>query len=360
VGTARARPGRLAYGTFDAVTLPSGGVDQFPVIIAQGDEPGPVFWLTANIHGPEYTGIIVIHDLLTPELVAQLHGTIIAIPTLNPAGLRTGQRTPYYQTQQDPNRLFPPPTTLTRTPLVPHHPMESAYARLFERMLNTADFLIDLHNFSIGSLPFAFRDPVFYKDGRDKPGAIRLQQQTGQMLEAFGYPVINEYVTHEYLKRGLHRSVSGAALNHARIPAFTVELGGYMTVDRGVVASTCAALRNVLRWAGLLNTPIEPTRPEKTAIPDYPVRRILHPYAPDAGIVHFLVKPGDLILIGQAVARLTDIHGRPIGKHNGLILSEHDGVVLGLTVGATCYQHDPLLSLAVRDESELVLPYPGG
>jgi predicted deacylase len=107
IGSARAQPGKIVYGALDAVVLPSGGVDQFPIILAQGNEAGPVLWLTASIHGAEYTGINVIHRLLTPDLVANLHGAIVAIPTLNPAGLRTGQRSPYYLPGQDPNRLFP-------------------------------------------------------------------------------------------------------------------------------------------------------------------------------------------------------------------------------------------------------------
>src|SRR5258708_39220060 len=107
IGTAHAQPGHISYGVLDAVELPSGGNDQFAVIIAQGDPAGPVFWITASIHGAEYTGIAVIHQLLTPDLVKHLHGTIIAIPTLNPAGLRTGQRSAYYMGGQDPNRMFP-------------------------------------------------------------------------------------------------------------------------------------------------------------------------------------------------------------------------------------------------------------
>ncbi len=106
IGTARAQPGKIVYGALEAVELPSGGADQFPVIIAQGAEPGPVLWLTAAIHGAEYTGIAVIHRLLTPELVAQMRGTIVAIPTLNPAGLRTAQRSPYYLNGQDPIGCF--------------------------------------------------------------------------------------------------------------------------------------------------------------------------------------------------------------------------------------------------------------
>ena len=109
IGTAHSKPGAYAYGTLDALALPTGGIEAFPIIIAQGREPGPTLWLTASIHGDEYAGIRTIHELLAPELPERLHGAIIAIPALNPAGLRTGERTAYYHRKQDPNRLFPAP-----------------------------------------------------------------------------------------------------------------------------------------------------------------------------------------------------------------------------------------------------------
>ncbi len=357
IGTAQALPGQLAYGEFEGVPLPTGGSDNFPVIIAQGYESGPVLWLTAAIHGSEYTGIAVIHRLLTPKLVESIRGTVVAIPTLNPAGLRIATRTPYYLSNQDPNRLFPYPGGRPIAPAdPPPAPLELAYRRLYDAISSTATMLIDLHNFALGSLPFALRDPIFYRDSRERTAAIQLQEQVGQMLDAFGHTVINEFVFGDYLKKGLHRSASGAALNNARIPAFTVELGGHSTIDPGIVAGGTAGIRNVMRWAGMLDGAPEPINHVQMFSPGYPIRRLMHPFASEAGIVEYLVKAGDLIQAGATVARLTDIYGRPIGKNEGRIVSEYDGVVLGLSVGAVCYQHDPLLTLAIRDNSEMVLP----
>ncbi len=47
IGTATGQPGQITYGSLEAVALPSGGSDQFPVIIAQGRDDGPVLWLKA-------------------------------------------------------------------------------------------------------------------------------------------------------------------------------------------------------------------------------------------------------------------------------------------------------------------------
>lgn len=89
---------------------------------------GPTLWLTANIHGPELAGLPVIHRLLTADLAARLHGTLIAVPSLNPAGLRTMERLPYYS-HTDPNRLWPTKRPKSEAALALLDPYEQIAAR---------------------------------------------------------------------------------------------------------------------------------------------------------------------------------------------------------------------------------------
>src|SRR5437879_5366757 len=106
LGSAKASSGRISYGTYHLFDLPTGGVEELPVVIAQGSPRGPTFWLTAGIHGNEHAGLHVLHLLMSRELVRHLRGTIVCIPALNPAGLRTMKRESYHH-RGDPNRLFP-------------------------------------------------------------------------------------------------------------------------------------------------------------------------------------------------------------------------------------------------------------
>lgn len=360
VGNARGKPGQIVYGTFEALPLPTGGSEFFPVIIAQGRETAePVLWLTANIHGGEYDGIAVIHHLITLELLAQLRGTLIAIPTLSPAGLRTGERSPYYLGGKDPNRLFPGLSTPDAD--YPNHfapALEQAYSRLFERISATASYLIDLHDFGIRSIPFAFRDPVFYTGAADKPVAERLQQKVGEMLDALGLTVVNEFASARYMELDLHRSVSGAALNRARIPAITIEIGGQKAVNTHHAQAVVTGVRNVMRWAGMLPGPPEPLPDIPIIRPGYPVRRTIHPRVPQACIVHHLVQPGDLLTPGDPVARMVDIYGRAIGPDGGLLRTKFEGFVLGLFPGMAFYPNDAILGLAIHDQNELVVQVP--
>lgn len=354
VGSCRATPGQLSYGLFDGPDLPTGGSDSLAVIIAQGNEDGPVFWLSANIHGNEVCGIPVIHRLLTPELCRELRGTIVAMPTLNPAGLRTHRRHPYYD-DRDPNRTFPGQrrdTGESREPTV----YERLTARLLEAIRETASYYVDLHTASVQSVPFSIRDRVLYRKESEKAAAIALSERLDEMAAAFGFPVVMEYRVGAYVAKELHRSTTGAALQELRLPAFTVELGPHTIVDERNVRAAVIGLRNLLRWAGLLPGEREPMpmlpRPKTTQR----LRREDGPYPPAAGILDYRVQPGDTLPAGAVMAELRDLWGRPIG--DGVVRVQAESWVIGLEDSILAYPGAAIAHVAVVEDSPVVDVWP--
>ena len=173
IGTAEARPGRMTVGYLEALSHFDGTPERLPVVIACGKEDGPCLWVTGNIHGDEYVGLLVIQNAITQGLrkrLAVLRGTVVAIPTLNPAGLRVGSRQPYYDRVTDPNRTFvsaidaggqdedDPPT-----------PYETVSARWFDLFHQSASYLIDLHAMDIQATPFTIRDHILYRGEENRP-----------------------------------------------------------------------------------------------------------------------------------------------------------------------------------------------
>jgi hypothetical protein len=359
IGDVTAAPGEIRYGRWDALAHPTGHVEFFPLIVAQGHREGPCFWLTAGVHGSEQAGPLVLYELLTPDLVARLRGTIVAIPALNPAGLRTRTRDPYHA-KVDPNRLWPeakadrsdhpdfdPPTSLER-----------AYQRLYKKMTHSADYLIDYHNAWIGSLSFALRDRILYRgdDPEDRDRAQALSDQLDDMLKAYGHTVVTEYPAETYIKENLHRTTSGAVLQRGRILAFTAELGTGMAPDPKIIKAACAGTRNVLRWTGMLDDQAEAIEDVRVIRTGYPVRRMRTPRVSEACVVRHLVQAGDRVGKGDVVAELRDVWGRATG--NGVIRSGHEGIVLGRSHGVFFYPGQPILVMAVRDDDASIAPYP--
>lgn len=351
IGDLAAAPGEIVHGWFELAALPTGHVERLPLTIVHGRAPGPVLWLTANIHGDEVTGLAVVHAVVGPGLLAELRGTVVAVPTLNPAGLHTRRRESYLD-QRDPNRLFPDFPPLPGA--VPEHPgvLEVGYARLFAAA-RRADLLVDLHCYGLRASCFVIRDRVLYRREDERGAALDLARRLDHLCASTGLPVVNEVPARRYVDARLHRSVSGAALLQAKIPAITVELGLTGAVDPPARAAGIAAVRNVLRGAGMLPGDLEPIVGVAQPRPAYPVMRDLVPRARASGILHYCVEPGDTVCAGDRLATMTDLHGRPLAG-GGEILAERDGWVLALPRGAVCFEGEPVVHMAVRDDSPLV------
>jgi predicted deacylase len=356
VGTATAKRGEITYGEFPLVQHPVGGADALPVILAQGREDGPVFWITAGIHGIEHAGIQVIHKLITPELVKDLHGTIVAIPALNPSGLRTLQREAYYH-DGDPNRLFPDGREYQSDPdKMPPSALEQAYGRLFEEIKKSASLFFDLHCISIGSLSFVFRDRVLYRKGDEaaKQRAEATSAKMEEMARAYGHTITADFALNKYISEKLHRSTTAATAMLAGIPALTAELSSSYTPTPQVVNASAAGLRNVMRWAGMLTGDPEPITGIKVVDPGFATRRRSVARVTQACIVHHLVQPGDVVKVGDPLVEMRDAWGRMLG----ILTSEYDGFVISCPRGILYYPGESTMLMAIRDDEPRVGEYP--
>ena len=356
VGTTTARHGEIVYGEFPLVQHPVGGADALPVIIAQGAEDGPVFWITAGIHGIEHAGIQVIHKLVTPELVKNLRGTLVAIPGLNPAGLRTLQRQAYYY-DGDPNRLFPDGREPKPDPdKDPPSALEQAYARLFDEIKKSANLFFDLHCMSVGSLSFVFRDRVLYRKGDEaaKQRAEATSAKMEEMARAYGHTMTADFSVSKYIDEKLHRSTTAAVAMLAGIPSLTAEVSSSFTPAPEVVNASVTGLRNVMRWAGMLPGDPEPITGIKVVDPGFPTRRRSVARVTQSCIVHHLKEPGDLVKVGDPLVEMRDAWGRLLG----VLTSEYDGFVISRPRGILYYPGEASVLLAIRDDEPVVGEYP--
>lgn len=351
VGTAKPRSGSVSYGVLEVMDLPTGGMEQLPVVLAQGRADGPCVWLVSNIHGSEITGPAVLHSVLREVRPDRLSGTLVVLPTLNPAALRTSSRTPYYDTR-DPNRSFPGRRKAGGEEYFPSV-YEQIAARVFDVVRSSAEYLVDVHNAQLRSMPYAIRDRVLYGVDGERAHAEELSERLDGMVRAFGALVVNEDLPEAYVAKELHRSTAGAALNEARIPAFTAELGANQFVDPAGYEAGVRGVLSVLRWTGVLQDGGEVLSPPPMP---YPVRSIDHPRAAASGIVRYTKAPGDRVTPGEEIATLSDIWGRPVGE--GSVRTEREGWITGLTNGSLAYPHSALATLAVRDDEPLVARWP--
>ena len=352
VGTAEAAPGELARGHLEVTDLPTGTPERLPVVIAEGEREGPTLWIIAGIHGNEHNGVAAAQDVMDEELPGRLRGTVVCLPLLNPAGLRRSARTSYYH-DDDPNRYFPDPTSdSVRPPKV----QELIDERLYEAFVDSADALLDLHTAHVGSVPFVIRDRVLFGEERSEEEAEELAEDLAALVEATGLPVVNEYPAEEYTEQSLQRSTAGAALNAAGIPACTLELGSHSVVEEDNRALGVRAVYGVMSELEMVDEVPADVAVESPESPvEFPVRRYRGPRTDSAGIVRHRVEPGEAVSEGEVVADVVTPHGERVAA----VESEYEGYVLGRS-GVTAYENDPVASMAIRDEGDLVVPRDGG
>ena len=368
LGSASADPGTVGRGWLEVTDLPTGTPERLPVVVANGADPGPTLWLTGGVHGDEATGIAVVLETVDalvedPATVTSLAGAVIAVPVVSPAGLRRNARHTYYD-DEDPNRRFPDADAESARP---PKLQERIDARLYEAIVGegeagsgpvAADALIDCHTAGVDSEPFAIRDRVLYGDRRSEAAAETLAAELESVVDAFGFPTLTEYPAAEYVEEDLQRSLAGAVLNEAGVPAFTAELGAHSVVDDRLVAGGVAGAVAVAVERGLLapdDVPAavgEPGEYVDDAPVDYPVRRYRGPTTDVPGLVRHRVDAGETVAEGEVLAEVVSATGEP----RGTVEADHDGYVVSRCEGLAVYEGDPIASLAVRDDGDLVVP----
>jgi uncharacterized protein len=108
VGTATAAPGQIVRGAIPVTHLAGGTPIEIPVVIVNGANPGPCFWVNGAIHGDEPEGPLACQIALAEVDPAQLSGTLVMCPVLNVPAFEAAQRgNPLDTFSYDMNRIYP-------------------------------------------------------------------------------------------------------------------------------------------------------------------------------------------------------------------------------------------------------------
>lgn len=302
-----------------------------PVISFESDLPGRHLWITANMHGDETTGIAVIHRVVATLKQNGLNaGRVTLMPTLNVTGGEMRQRNVALD-DNDLNRYFPGNAK--------GRPAERLAHLIYSTILDAKpDLVIDLHTYSTQSLPFIILDHAHQRD-------TNLRAHLHQLAQVFGVTVVYDFSAEQYRRYQLDRSLTGALVNHAQIPAFVVELGPARITPKRFIDAGERGIMNLLYHFGML--PERPPQIDPSCIDaGYPLRRDPYVYASTTGIVDFQVEPGNVVRTGQTLALVRSIVGEVVES----VRAGRDGYVLGLAEYTVVFPGNYLMTLAVKDD----------
>ncbi|MDJ0838360.1 MAG: succinylglutamate desuccinylase/aspartoacylase family protein [Acidobacteriota bacterium] len=282
-----------------------------PVLAARGEKPGPVFGITAAIHGNEVNGIPVIHKLLNNIDLSKLRGTLVCIPVVNVPGMLMGTRA--FNDATDLNTIIPGRED--------GRDGEVFINRFCKMVVEQFDYLVDLHTASFGRVNSLY----VRADMTDEVTAVMARLQRPEII--------------------LHNTPSDGTLRgyamELGIPSITVEVGNPHRFHPEYIRRALAGLRAVLSEVKMI--PKRQRAPGPTPIL---CKRSYWLYADHGGLLEVFPKVTELVEKNQEIARLLDIYGDVTRVYR----APETGVVIGKSVHPVGQTGARILHLGILDE----------
>lgn len=314
--TVSAEPG-VAKGYLKLHDMPDGRPLRTPVVIVNGAGDGPVLWLHGCVHGNEYCGTYIIHEVLRELEPAALRGAVVALPTLNRTAFRAKQRMSPFEGYGggDMNRCFPGRADGSLTEQMAH--------AVYQPLKAQADFFIDFHTAMTEDVRWA------------------LFPNTGDEVAARSEGIARAFGLNSTLPAPT-TLLNGSAMMTAAadgIPSYIVEIGGKgPAFSSEGVAEGASRLLNVLRHLKMIDGEVA----------DHGRLTYFSTFAWECatrgGLFRRKVKCGDRLEVGAVLGSFYDLYGR----FDGEAVSRHAGVVLAIHPGPTMMNGETLAHIGLE------------
>ena len=283
LGNIEAKKGIIQKGFWHTGSYADGSSIDIPVMIATGEQEGPVLWLEGCIHGEEYGGAGSIIKFVESLDLKMLKGTLIAIPVVNLPAFRGRSRISTLD-GANLNRIFPGNTTGT-------YSYRLAYA-IIEAITETSDYLLDLHSGGIGAkVPFY----SIYSDDKSETS-----KESKRLAKSLGVDVI-------WRSEPIGSITDVASLRG--IPSVTLEVGGGTVTDQHI-DNYIFAITNMLKAIGMLDGDIP--KLEKYTIVGGGNEEFL--FNQEGGIFVPDVEEGAFLKKNERIGHIINLHGEIVDE----------------------------------------------
>lgn len=317
------KPGEQLSFDIPIVDLSTRTPMTMPVQVIHGIEEGPRLFVSAAVHGDEINGIEIVHRLMADPGLAQLRGTLIAVPIVNVFGFVAQSR--YLPDRRDLNRSFPGSARGS---------LASRLAHLFlTEIVANATHGIDLHTGAIHRTNFP------------QIRANLDQSETEKLARAFGAPVV--------INSGFREGSLRESASKWRVPVLVYEAGEALRHDGPSIEIGVRGVWNVMDALGMLPARRDGAPRTEPLI----ARSSTWARAPQSGVLRDAVALGAMVEKGAALGYVAD----PFGSGRSKVKSRTDGMVIGLTYLPLVYEGDALFHLVQSsgdqvDAEELDVP----
>jgi len=311
IGDISSKPGTKTRGLLKISTRSDGTKMGIPILIANGNEKGPILLVDGSCHGDEAEGGMAILKTFPNLNPKKMKGTVICVPNVNiPAFEAKSRGNPFDRWYPDLNRTWPGKSDGSISEMI-------AYT-YFNEVASKADYVWSMHG----------GGNILYMGERinvnpSLPKSLELAKGLGPGWDLFAIRL-------EVLSSNL-----GSACADKGIASITTELGGVGDRMPGRwernVQSTRGALENVLKHLGITEGTAE--YPQNWRVVEYSIPRLKY-----GGIMDPQTKCriGESVEKGDVLIRVINLFGDEVE----VIEAPHEGIVLGVPVCPNAYPGD--------------------
>lgn len=284
-----------------------------PVLVARGKADGPVFGITAALHGNELNGIPVIHQLLQKLDLKRLKGTIVAVVVANVPGFLRQERE--FTDGVDLNHVMPGKVDGNQS---------QVYAYNFvNRIACQFDYLVDLHTASFGRVNSLYVRADMSNETTAKMALLQRPQ------------IILHDPPSDYTLRG--------ALADRSVPAITLEICDPQLFQPKSIRRSIAGIRRILSLVKMIAAQKEIEVP-----PPVICKRSFWMYTDRGGLLSVLPQVAEVIAKGDTIARQTNAFGDVVREYE----APHDGIIIGKSVNPVSQSGSRIVHFGILDSQQ--------
>lgn len=287
----------------EVTRLPSGMPVNFSTLLAKGSKPGKTLVAIAGVHGDEYEGpmaILKVFDQLRP---AEMSGSFVGIPVVNPPAFDAGTRTSPLD-GQNMARIFPGKPEGTVSEQLAH--------ALIEHVFPLGDLFLDHHSGGV-----KYECPLTC-------GFFLLEGEIGRISKEAALAFGAKVVWGSPLNQG--RSIS-EAVRIKKVPSIYSETTGGGGVLPHDLAAYVRGTFNVMKYLGILPGCPDAEKPELYHESADVGRDFDHAInCKQSGLIDLRVKAAEKVTRGDLIGVIYSSGGQVLEE----IRADRDGYVMGL------------------------------
>lgn len=281
-----AEKGTRVMGYWPLTVNPVGFPDVVPVIIVQGAQDGPTFWVQATVHGEEFAASWAVSTLGREIDPAELKGRLLLFPVAHMSAFLHRQKSSALDgldiSHQAPGN---PNGTLTQ---------QQAH-KLLHTCVQEADAMIDIH---AGTSTYFCIEFAEYADG------LVSSAKAAEMAMATGSSVV---LRCEMSPESYNPRMFSYATQHDT-PGLMISNGGRRRVEEEVFRPLVDQCKNVMRYLGMIPGNLPAADPARLR------KNVTFPVAKRSGFVVNLVQNGDWVVKDQPLVHICNVFGDVIDE----------------------------------------------